>query len=111
MKLLDKLKARLSHEESMFRAQLLREDIARLERLVDLAKSCPSRAEFERAGLYIGWTQNDMMTHQLMPSLGQLLAAVYAYVVDGPNDDREGELMSAWQDFSDTRLQKLIRCL
>ena len=111
MKILDNLRAQQAHEDSMFRAQLLREDIARLERLIDMAKTSANLAEFERTGLSVGWTQNDMMTHQLKPPLVRLLAAIYVHTVEGPSNTRETELAKAWQDFAHTRLQKLVRCL
>ena len=63
----------------MFRAQLMRVDIARLEKLVALAGECGDLAEFKQRGFIIGWTQNDMMTQLIAEPLGELLEAVFKF--------------------------------
>ncbi len=111
MRLLDNLKDRLAVEDSMFRAQLLREDIARLERLEELAGTCADRSAFVHAGQYIGWTQNDMMTHRIKEPLERLLSAVYASVVKADGEGHEEELDAAWRELEQARLQRLVKCL
>ena len=111
MELLDDLKARLDGEDSMFRAQLIREDIARLERLIALAGECSDYAAFQRAGLYIGWTQNDLLTHRIQEPLERLLAALYAQLSGAIDQDGEEALRIAWRELETARLERLIKCL
>lgn len=72
MTFIDELESRLTGEESMFRAQLLREDVSRLRRLIELADEHDDRDEFRKAGAYIGWTSGDMRTHELTGQLTPL---------------------------------------
>lgn len=111
MELLRELKARSSREESYFRAHLIREDVARLERLVALAEEAASESDFVHAGTYIGWTRDDMMTHRIEAPLADVLRAVYALVAHGATDEREARLAAAWQTFDRERMEKLIKCL
>ena len=108
MQICDELQSRLQSEGSMFRAQLMREDIARLEKLVALADDSQDLAAFKKAGTYIGWTQNDMMTHILSESLGGLLDAIYAWRKNG---GEEAAINAAWINFCAERNEKLIKCL
>ena len=103
MQLVDKLSALMSEETSMFRAQLLREDIARLKKLEALAKGAPDAEAFRKAGLRIGWTQGDARTHELREPLVRLLDAVYA--------SREDEIAAAWEALHRARMEKLVGCL
>lgn len=73
MTFIDELESRLAGEESMFRAQLLREDVARLRRLMELADEYEDRDGFRKAGAYIGRTNGDMRTHELIDQLTPLL--------------------------------------
>ena len=111
VRLLRELEARLSREESYFRAHLIREDIDRLQRLVVLAEEAASEADFLHAGTYIGWTRDDMMTHRIKEPLDDVLHAIYALVVHGETDEREAALAAAWQSFDRERMEKLIKCL
>ena len=86
----------------------MREDTARLDKLVTLADASPDLAAFKKAGTYIGWTQNDMMTHLLADTLGGLLEAIYAWR-KGTGD--EAAINTAWMDFCTERNEKLIKCL
>lgn len=103
MQLLDKLSVLMSEETSMFRAQLLREDIARLKKLEALAQSAPDAEAFRKAGMRIGWTQGDARTHELREPLVRLLDAVYA--------SREDEIAAAWEALHRARMEKLVGCL
>ena len=108
MQLRDELQARLEREDSMFRAQLLREDIARLDKLVALASDSEDLAAFKKAGTYIGWTQNDMMTHVLKEPLGDLMEAIYAWRW---SEGDEAAIRDGWLAFCAARNEKLIKCL
>ena len=103
MQLLEKLSLLLSEEENLFRAQLLREDIARLKKLEALAKSAADAEAFRKAGMRIGWTQGDARTHELREPLIRLLDAVYA--------SRDEEISLAWEALHRARMEKLVGCL
>jgi hypothetical protein len=103
MRLLEKLAVLLSEEKSLFRAQLLREDIARLKKLEALAHSAPDLEAFKKAGTRIGWTQGDARTHELAEPLARLLEAVYA--------SRDEDIVLAWEALHRARMERLVGCL
>ena len=103
MRLIAQLEAALKNESSLFRAQLLREDIARLQKLEALAKSAADAEAFSKAGMRIGWTQGDARTHEIRAPLERLLDAVYAA--------REDEMVAAWEALHRARMEKLVGCL
>ncbi len=111
MHLLAELEQRRDAEESVFRAQLLREDIARLRRLESMAREHDDLKGFAKAGLYIGWTQGDFRTHEIKEPIEALLAALYAYETGGRSDERDQALRAAWADFDQARMEKLLGCL
>jgi len=73
MKLLNELRQTADRLDSVFQAQLMREDIERIEKLVEMAKAAKRYDEFEKAGLYLGWTQGDMRTFELTGELKPFL--------------------------------------
>ena len=103
MKLIEDLESLVAKEPSMFRAQLLREDVARLRKLQALVESAPDLEAFKKAGMRIGWTQGDARTHELAEPLTRLLEAVYA--------SREEELLPAWEALHRARMERLVGCL
>ena len=108
MKLIEDLESLVAKEPSMFRAQLLREDVARLRKLQALATAAPDATAFRKAGARIGWTQGDARTHELGEPLERLLAAVYALEKDaGP----EAPTVEAWEALHRSRMEKLVGCL
>ena len=111
MPLLAELERRLEAEDSLFRAQLLREDIARLRKLEVLAREHPDLEGFAKAGLYIGWTQGDFRTHEIKAPIEALLAAFHAYETGGRSDAQDQTLRTAWADFDRARMTKLLGCL
>lgn len=104
------LETKLAIETSYFRAALLREDLARLERLRALAASAPSREAFLKDALMSGWSANDMRTHELRPALDPLLEALYAVLRD-PQSPRAAELPELWAAFDQLRMDRLVGCL
>ncbi len=103
MRLIDELERLAGAEESLFRRQLLREDVARLRRLEALMASAPDAAAFKKAGLRLGWTQGDARTHELREPLERLLDAVY--------DRDEARMVEAWNELHRTRMERLLGCL
>lgn len=65
MDIFDRLGRALSVEESYFRTQLLREDVARLARLRELAGKATTEEAFLRDGLFIDWTPAGLRNGEL----------------------------------------------
>lgn len=111
MGLIEELERRLGREESLFRAQLLREDIARLGRLRELARGAGDAAAYRSAALRLGWTQGDARTRELGAPLEALIEAVREYeagVVDG---EQETRIVEAWTELHRVRMERLVGCL
>jgi len=111
MKLVDDLERALAGEESLFRAQLLREDLGRLRKLQELAKSSPDRVAFLKAGARIGWTQGDARTHELREPLDKFLEEVLGYETGDRSAARESRVSAAWHELHRTRMERLLGCL
>lgn len=111
MRLIDDLERLQLAEQSPFRAQLLREDIARLRKLQSLAPAAPDLAAFVESGSQIGWTRDNARTHELRAPLERLLEAVYAFERGHRNAAQEARMVQAWQDFHRFRLEHLLGCL
>jgi hypothetical protein len=108
MRLIDELTQRLACESSVFRAQLLREDVARLQRLDALARSTPDAHAYRNAARRLGWTAQDARTHELGEPLDRLIDAVR----DGARgDDADARIRAAWIVLWDVRLERLVGCL
>jgi hypothetical protein len=103
VQLIADLERLLATEESMFRTQLLREDIARLRRLQSLAQSAPDAGAFRKAGMRIGWTPDDARTAELREPLEALLDAIYK--------GDEPAVSLAWNSLHRTRMERLLGCL
>ena len=111
MRLIEELQGQLAGEQSLFRAQLLREDIARLTRLAELARSTPEFATFRAAALRIGWTQGDARTQELAGPLDELLEAVHAYCSGIDDTAQEARIGDAWVALHRLRMERLLGCL
>jgi hypothetical protein len=111
MRLIETLRRGAAEEQSLFRAQLLREDVARLEKLRELARTSADLTAFKTAGLRIGWTQGDARTHEIRAPLERLLERVYSYQTLGGGPQAERDLDEAWITLHRCRLERLIGCL
>lgn len=111
MRLLEEFRRLLATEESLFRAQLLREDIAKFEKLIALAHEHTDYADFEKNGFYLEWTQSDFRTHELRDTLQRFLEAFYRHVREHQSDRSDDALQEAWESFDRDRMNKLIGCL
>lgn len=103
MQLIADLEARLAREQSMFQAQLLREDIARLRKLVGLARSSQSAEDLLKSGMRIGWTQGDARTQELREPLEAFLRAVFAA--------DQALIVLTWEALHRARMERLLGCL
>jgi hypothetical protein len=103
MQLIHDLERLLAAEESLFRQQLLREDIARLRRLEALAGSAPDLPAFVHAAMRLGWTQGDARTAEIVPQVQSLVEAVYRR--------DEARIAEAWNELHRARMERLLGCL
>jgi hypothetical protein len=110
MHLIAQLKERISREPSLFRAQLMREDITRLEKLAALARSTPDAEAYRRAGRRLSWTTLDARTVELGAVLDELLDAVRAVSLAQP-DASDARAEQAWLALARLRMERLVGCL
>lgn len=110
MKLIDDLRAEAAQTQSMFAAQLLKEDILRLEKLEQLARVERDAARFGKAALLLGWTQGDLRTFELNPELAAFIAAVFARHAASPTAD-DAQIAAAWAALNKRRMDLLVGCL
>ena len=107
MRLIEELKGRLAVEQSLFRAQLLREDIARIKQLQELARTALDLAEYKKASMRIAWTQGNLRTHELRVPLEALVDAIYAYESGAGGGEQKERIIEAWTDCARTRMERL----
>ena len=111
MRLAEELERSLAAEASYFRAQLLREDLARLRKLSELASTSADRAAYANAARLLGWTQGDARTQELAHVLAPLFDAVYDYEHGEAGDAIEARIRDAWMALTRERLERLVGCL
>jgi hypothetical protein len=109
--LIEELQKRIGEEQSLFRAQLLREDVARLVKLGELARSADDIDTFKRAATRIGWTQGDARTSELGEPLDALLEAVFACRAGTADAGQEARIRDAWLELHRVRMEQLVGCL
>jgi hypothetical protein len=112
MQLLDDMRAALQDEKSMFAAQLLKEDISRLERMLALAKAHSDPSAFAKQAMVLGWTANDMRTFELNPELAAFLDLAYRHVHPGSGGEVNNLAIDrAWAALHKRRIDLLVGCL
>jgi phage gp29-like protein len=111
MQLIEALERRIASEESMFRAQLLREDVARLKQAAALAQGSPDAAAYKKAAMRLGWTPGDLRTHELRAPLEAFLDALYDAAQAGGSSEAEAKVATAWFELDRVRIERLIGCL
>ena len=111
MKLVEHLNSVMSENASYVQAYLAKEDLARVEKLRALAKSAQDAIAMEKDGLYIGWSKDDMRTHELSQPLKALIAAIYSYENGGASETLDNQIMDIWAAFHTLRLKVLVHCL
>ncbi|MCF6220875.1 MAG: hypothetical protein L3J65_07160 [Robiginitomaculum sp.] len=111
MKLITYLESVISRNEGIVQTQLAREDLARVEKLRELAKTHDTYAALEKDGLYIGWTKGDFRTHELSDPIKALMRAVYNLEKTGDVAKYNDRIMDIWAAFHTLRLKTLVHCL
>lgn len=108
MGLIPAFEADLAREETYFRKHLLTEDIARLKRLEALCAQSPDFAAFEKAGMRIGWTRDDMRTASLAEPIREFLTMLWRAEREG---GAESAIREAWLKLDGERMRILVHCL
>lgn len=111
MRLIAELERRMAEEASPFRRQLLKEDLARLEKLRALAAAGSTRENFLKEGARVEWTAGDLRTHEFQATLTPFLEMFYACATEGELSTRDQALRDAWVALEADRIEKLIGCL
>jgi hypothetical protein len=109
--LIEELKQRIGEEQSLFRAQLLKEDVVRLAKLEELAQSVDDIEGYKKAARRLGWTQGDARTGELGEALDALLEAVFACRSATPDAEIDTRIRDAWLELHRVRMERLIGCL
>ena len=107
MKLIEDLRQAAATSASPFAAQLLKEDIGRLERLDQLAAAVSDPGQFRKEAKVLGWTQGDLRTFELDPELTDFVNAVHALQTGGGED----EVVARWNALHRRRMSLLVGCL
>ncbi len=110
MYLIDELEKRIAAEPGLFRAQLMREDIARLQKLEGFARSIAEPDAYRRAGRRLGWTTHDARTGELGAILEELLDAVREATVS-PSNVADARTIEALLALAQLRMERLVGCL
>ncbi len=110
MKLTDALRQAAGTTTSMFSAQLLKEDVARLEKLEQLARVERDPARYRRAAMVLGWTQGDFRTFELNPELEAFVTAVFEHLAPQPTV-AEDDIEDRWSALHRRRMDLLVGCL
>ena len=111
MELIDQLNRLIESTDSPFQAQLAREDIARLEILRRLCSENETLEDFQKAGLFIGWTKGDFRTKELEETLNPLMSAIFHQEKNGSTEESEKAILNAWRVFNTQRMEVLVHCL
>jgi len=109
MDFVDELERLAAADPSPFRAQLMREDAARLRQLEVLAKGTADVEAYRRAGRRLGWTAQDARTGELGDALDALLDAVHEAAYD--DAAAHARVRDAWRDLANVRMERLVGCL
>lgn len=111
MRLIGELERKLDTEQSYFQTHLLREDIARLARMRDLARDAADAVAFRKTTLRLGWTAGDLRTHEIREPLEMLADAVYSYATGTGDAEQEAHIEQAWLILHRVRMERLVGCL
>lgn len=115
MRLIGELERKLETEQSYFQAHLLREDMARLVRMRDLARDAADAIAFRKTVFRLGWTAGDLRTHEIREPLEMLADVMYSYLTgtsEGTSDaEQEARIEQAWLILHRVRMERLVGCL
>lgn len=110
MRLIDELNKLIADKPGLFREQLMREDVARLEKLEALARSTAEPESYRLAGRKLGWTSLDARTSELGGVLDELLEAVRETTLSW-SVAADVRTVDAWRALAHLRMERLVGCL
>jgi hypothetical protein len=115
MQLVKYLNTVISENTSYVQAYLAKEDLARIEKLQELATSSLTEAAYKKDGLYIEWTKGDFRTHELAEPLNALMDEIYI-LENSQLDEQEkhninAKIMDIWAALHTLRLKTVVHCL
>ena len=111
MLLIEELQKRIADEQSLFRAQLLREDVARLAKLGELARSARYRS-IQDGGAAHRLDARRYAHERARRGAGGLLEAVFVRTQNGTIDaGQEARIRDAWLELHRVRMERLVGCL
>lgn len=105
------LERRLETEASFFQTQLLREDIARLGKMRDLAHGTTDAAAYIKAVMLLGWTAGNLRTHEIREPLERLATAAYQLETGRRDAAQETLIEQCWVELHRARMERLMGCL
>lgn len=111
MRLTEHLNSVIIENQGIVQVQLAKEDLSRIEKLIQLARASDDFKTMEKEALFIGWTKGDFRTHELSDPLKKLLRSVYDYEKNGMTGEHDDEIMKNWIEFHKMRLKVLVHCL
>lgn len=113
MRLIDTLHAAIAQDDSPFRSQLLREDIARITGLCAEASQVDSSEALGRIAMQANWTASQARTDELGAEIRALSDAVFELVSAGndASDALELAVERCWLALHHLRLERMLGCL
>ncbi|KAF0107092.1 MAG: hypothetical protein FD163_2332 [Hyphomonadaceae bacterium] len=111
MELFRFLEESATKSESYFQRFLAKEDLARVKKLLEMAKTAENITNFLKDGIFIGWTKDDLRTHELKPAIEPLLVKIFEFVKSEPSQEIDAQIMQLWHEFHELRLKTLLHCL
>ena len=111
MRLLERLEAEAASGDSFFRRMLAQEDVGRIANLRRLAHEHATLEDYKQHALFIGWTKDDLRTHELKQHLDPVMEAIFAIERTDGGEAAEQRLEAAWNAFNAHRLKVLVHCL
>ena len=113
MRLIETLQTSIAGDDSPFRAQLMREDITRLNELCQAAQELNSADALRKVAMQSNWTATQARTDELATEVHALSDAIFQWVsANGqPTDPQESAIEQCWLKLHHQRLETMIGCL
>jgi|GEM_PF-1991493 len=113
MRLIETLEASIAGDDSPFRAQLMREDITRINELREAAKELGSANALRNVAIQSNWTATQARTDELACEVHALSDAIFELVSanEQSTDQQESAVEQCWLKLHHQRLETMIGCL
>jgi hypothetical protein len=113
MRLIETLQASIAGDDSPFRAQLMREDITRINELREAASELSSTDALRNVAIKLSWTATEARTNELAAHVHALSDAIFDHVsaAEQATDQQESAVEQCWLQLHHQRLETMIGCL